>query len=147
MRNILQISGCNTPLGEIEDALPQRFGDKIETVIHEILALQRAIKHEVLSSSMQIVCPAYNQEFDPAAMDDANGDSRRGKRGSASKTSPSGSRVLCTNNMGLRRLERRTTRDDPQSVELVTATVLKAEVTLIAFAEELVEEYDGAGEV
>ncbi|KAF7799217.1 hypothetical protein EIP86_010449 [Pleurotus ostreatoroseus] len=144
-RDILLVSGCSANVDHVANILEGKFTEKIRDIIADSINLQKAIGQDVLFSDLQIICPFYDEIFKPEEMEDADDKGHHGKRRAMSRA-PKHARVLCASTLGLRKCEKRAVRDDPQREEVVTAIVLKAEVMLTSFAEDLVREPKSKGD-
>ena len=112
----------------------QKFGPKIQDILLLASAFRKVTKEDVVSTDFQLLCPRYEDVFNPEIMEDAE---RRRDKGQEESTAEQA--VLCTTGLGLRSVERGI-KGDGSVGEVHEVVVLKPKVVLVSLVEELTRE-------
>jgi len=84
---------------EVYEMILAKFGDRIKAISKVSLRLNQVLKEEITSSDLELQRPQPTIVFDPSGMEDIGGEPVLRQQAD---------RVLCTTEMGLRRVVRQT---------------------------------------
>ncbi|KAI0338759.1 hypothetical protein BDW22DRAFT_1487442 [Trametopsis cervina] len=128
LANILLLAGTPWSRAVIVNKVRSDFGERISAIVKSIFALRWMIREEVKSSDFVIIHARHDAKFHCDSLENVD----QGRDKSDEKASD-GSPVLCTTELGLRRLEKRL----EGGVERVERTVImRAKVALCSMVQE-----------
>jgi hypothetical protein len=131
--NILTAAGCTEDLPQVREELRSRFNDRISTIIGLTMRLRQTLSEEITSADLDVVWIPHDFRFDPATMEDDNGQdiARKGKDQIDC--------VLCTTELGLQRSVSVGAKDGRRSWQ--QTNLLKSKVALQSVTEGMVIRY------
>ena len=94
--NVFLISGCTPNPDNVCDNLQAHFGEQVQRIASAVCKLAHVIKEDIMSTNFDIIAVDRSEKFDGKDMCDALGDH-----------GVSGETVLCTTQLGLRCLTRK----------------------------------------
>jgi len=99
MADVLLAAGLRATTEQIHEVLMTTFGEKLTTIVRLALGLNWVIGKEITSADLDPITVGGRTVFDPATMEDVNGEGARKVEGEAAVE-----HVLCTTDLGLQRV-------------------------------------------
>jgi hypothetical protein len=100
---VLVCAGWTGSFQQVRRGITTKFSGRLAVVARLALRLQKVIGQDVTSSDFEVVFVEHGVKFDPAVMDDAYAENPK-KSGKKKDAKSEG--ILCTNELGLRRVVR-----------------------------------------
>lgn len=122
MVDVLLVAGLRATPEQIHEVVMTTFGEKLITIVRLALGLNWVIGKEITSADLDPIIIESKAIFDPATMEDVNGEGARNVEGKVAVE-----HVLCTTDMGLNRAVK-SLKDGETSWQ--TTTLLKPKVAL-----------------
>jgi hypothetical protein len=114
---------------EVHEMVLAKFCDRIKAISKVSLRLNQVFKEEIISSDLELQRPQPTTAFDPSGMEDIGGEPVLRQQAD---------RVLCTTEMGLRRVVRQTKENQSW---LDSTLLLKPKVALESVADSMSRHY------
>ncbi|KAI0941760.1 hypothetical protein AcW1_003560 [Taiwanofungus camphoratus] len=129
--DVLLLSGFHEASNQLHDTITDKYGEQIKIIVKGGLDIHRAIAEDIISCDFEPMNILWGQPFDAEKMDDeySSGESPEGPCSSCTA-------VLCTTQLGLRRIERCVGAANTAQESQVT-NLLKPKVALEAVIGEL----------
>jgi hypothetical protein len=97
--DVLLVAGLRATFEQIHEAVMATFGEKLTILVRLALALNWVIGKEITSADLDPITIESKADFDPATMEDVNGEGAKKVEGKATVE-----HVLCTTDLGLQRV-------------------------------------------
>lgn len=121
LADILLAAGCNASQADLVSTLSAKFNDKVSFLVIQAMRVNKIVGEDVTSGNLEILMVPPGTVFDPSSMEDVYNED--------ALTHSGAKRVLCTTDLGLRKMVRLTTTGEKDKQWSVT-TLLKPKVAL-----------------